>query len=154
MAFPDAMVRTLYPAGRDIDIYLPWSLSCVRWSVSGKRASPKLRPLIAREPPACRAAWGLRAASPPRQNLAELGPIAQPRFDDDGDPAIADKAKPVAQSLYLCTFAAPPWPSCSGRGAPAPAPVVQRLPLLSSFARLASLVPSLPLVSWPPFPGS
>jgi hypothetical protein len=141
LAFPDAMVRTLYPAGRDIDIYLPWSLSCVRWSVSGKRASPRLRPLIARDPACLQGSLVFASGQSATPNLAELVQLRS-----RGSTTTGTLPSPTGQAgctelvpLYFCR-PPPPWPplSRSGRGAPAAAPVVQRLPLLSSFARLAS----------------
>jgi hypothetical protein len=133
-------MQSAYPAGRDI--YLSALVFILRqmvrfWQTGLPEIAAFDRPrarLFAGQPGVCERP--VRHAKPGR-----AGPIAQPRFDDDGDPAIADRPSRLHRA---CTFVLlpppPPWPplSRSGRGAPAAAPVVQRLPLLSSFARLAS----------------
>lgn len=72
-----------------------------------QRDASKLRALIAREPPACRAALAsrLRTASPPRKHVGPVSPGQLRSRGSTTGPCHRGQAKPVAQNVYLCTFA-------------------------------------------------
>jgi hypothetical protein len=99
-------MQSAYPAGRDI--YLSALVFILRqmvrfWQTGLPEIAAFDRPrarLFAGQPGVCERP--VRHAKPGR-----AGPIAQPRFDDDGDPAIADRPSRLHRA---CTFVLLPPP--------------------------------------------